>query len=57
MLNGRQLLNKTDTQIFPQKCLFTLRMIGVFINVWMNMVLLLPKFMITMQGWHEMKNS
>ena len=39
-----KLLNKTDTQNFPQKCLFTLRMTGVFINVWMNMVVLLRKF-------------
>ena len=44
MLNGKQLLNKTVTENFPQKCLFTLRMIRVFINVWMNMVVLLPKF-------------
>ena len=44
MLNGKQLLNKTDKQNFPQKCLFTLRMTRVFINVWMNMMVLLPKF-------------
>ena len=34
MLNGKQLLNNTDIQNFPQKCLFILRMIGVFINVY-----------------------
>ena len=44
MLNGKQLLNKTDKQNFPQKCLFTLRMTRVFINVWMNMVVLLLNF-------------
>ena len=44
MLNGKQLLNKTDTQNVPKKCLVTLRMTRVFINVWMNMVVLLLKF-------------
>ena len=52
MLNGKQLLNKTDTQNFPQKCLFTLRMITGFINVWMNMVVLLPKF-----SWSQYKDT
>ena len=52
MLNGKQLLNKTDTQNFPQKCLFTLRMIAGFINVWMNMVVLLPKF-----SWSQYKDT
>ena len=30
MLNGKQLLNKTNTQTLPQKCLFTLRMISFY---------------------------
>lgn len=34
-------LSKTDPQNFPRKCLFTLRMIRNFINVWMNLVVLL----------------
>ena len=34
MLKGKQLLNKTDTQNFPQKCLFTLRMTRVFLSEW-----------------------
>ena len=33
MLIGKQLLNKSDTQNFPQKCLFTHRMTRVCINV------------------------
>ena len=56
MLNGKQLLNKTDTQNFSQNCLFTVRMSfykclneygGSFTEI----------FMITIQGWHELKNS
>ena len=38
------LLNKTDVQNFPQKYLFTLRTIWVFINVWLNLVVLFPNF-------------
>ena len=40
MLNGKQLLNKTNTQ----KCWSTLRMARVLINVLVNMVVLLPNF-------------
>ena len=57
MLNGKQLLNKTNTQTFPKKYLFALRIIRVFINVWMKMMVLLPKFIMTVQGWNELKNS
>ena len=44
MVNRTQLLNKIDTQNFPKKLLFILRIISVFINVSMNMVALLPIF-------------
>ena len=57
MLNGKQLLNKTDIQNFPPKCLFTLRMIsfykclnecgGTFTKIYDH----------NWQGWHELKNS
>ena len=56
MLNGKQLLNKTDTQNFSQNHLFTVRMSfykclneygGSFTEI----------FMIMIQGWHELKNS
>ena len=50
MLNGKQLFNKTDVQNFPPKCLFTLKMIRVFIHVWLNPVVLLPKF-----SWSQYK--
>ena len=58
MLNGKQLLNKIDVQNFPQKCLFTLKMIRVFIHVWLNLVVLLPKFSWSQyKGRPESKNS
>ena len=47
MLNGEQFFNKTDVQIFPQECSFTLRMIrvlcmskssGTFIKIFMIMI-------------------
>ena len=37
-------LNKTNVNSLPLKSFFTLRMVGVFINVWLNLVLLLPSF-------------
>ena len=43
ILNEKQLLNKSDITIFYPKCLFTLRMIRVFIKTSLNMVVLLPK--------------
>ena len=48
MLNGKQLLHTN----VPQKCLFTLRMIRGYINVWMNMVVLLLKF-----SWSQYKDT
>ena len=38
-------LNKTDVPNFTQKYLFSLRIIEVFIDVWLNLVVLLPNFL------------
>ena len=43
MLNGKQFLNKTY-KISPKNIFFTLRMIRVFVNISLNMVVFLPKF-------------
>ena len=45
-------LKKTGGQNFLQKCLFTLRMIQVFINVLLNQVVLYPKF-----SWSQYKDQ
>ena len=49
-------LNKIDVQNFPQKCLFTLKMIRIFIHV--NLEVLLANFLqLQYKSQHEWKNS
>ena len=51
-------LNKTDTHIFPEKFLFTFRMVKVFVNIWQNLVVLLPDISWSQyKGRHELKKS
>ena len=57
MLNGKQLLNKPDTQNFPPKCLFTLRMTNFYKCLNEYDVTFTEIFMITIKCWHELKNS
>ena len=58
MLNEKQLLYKTDVQNFSKKGLFTRRMKRVFISVWLNLLVLLPKFSWSwFKGPHESENS
>ena len=54
MLNGKQLLNKTETKFSPKMLVYSQDKFlclndygGTFIKI----------FMITIQGWHELKNS
>ena len=51
-------LNKTDVHSFPKKSLFTFRMVRVFINAQLKLVVLLPDFSWSRyNGSNERKNS